>query len=40
MRLNALIGMNIYIRMKGSNEAALPTAIGLKTTIMNWRVFV
>jgi len=37
MLLSSLIGMNILIRLKGSNEAALPTAIGLRTTIMNWR---
>ena len=37
MLLSSLIGMNILIRMKGSSEAALPTAIGLQTAIMNWR---
>jgi TetR/AcrR family transcriptional repressor of nem operon len=37
MLMSSLIGMNILIRMKGSSEAALPTAISLKTTIMSWR---
>jgi TetR/AcrR family transcriptional repressor of nem operon len=37
MLLSSLIGMNILIRMEGSSEAALPTAIGLQTTIMSWR---
>jgi TetR/AcrR family transcriptional repressor of nem operon len=38
MLVSSLIGMNIYIKMKGKNEAALPTAKSLKNTIMSWRV--
>lgn len=38
MLVSSLIGMNIFIKMKGKNEAALPTANGLKKTIMSWRV--
>jgi TetR/AcrR family transcriptional repressor of nem operon len=38
MLLSSLIGMNILIRMKGNNEAALPTARGLHQTIISWRV--
>jgi TetR/AcrR family transcriptional repressor of nem operon len=37
MLLSSMIGMNIFIRMKGNSEAALPTALGLQTTIMSWR---
>lgn len=38
MLLISFIDMNILIMLKGSNEAALQTAIALRTTIMNWRV--
>ncbi len=37
MLLSALIGMNMLIKAKQSNEAALPTALALKSTIMGWR---
>lgn len=38
MLLNALIGMNLFIKMRECNEAARPTARGLQKTIMSWRV--
>jgi TetR/AcrR family transcriptional repressor of nem operon len=38
MLLSSIIGINILIRIKGSSEAALPTATGLHTMIMSWRV--
>jgi hypothetical protein len=37
MLLSSLIGMNILIRIKVSNEAAQPTASGLRTIIISWR---
>lgn len=36
--LSSLIGMNMLIKARQSNEAALPTALALQKTILGWRI--
>lgn len=36
--LSSLIGMNILIKARQSNKAALPTALALQKTILAWRI--
>jgi len=37
MLLSTLIGMNMLIKARGSNEAGRPAALGAQKTIMSWR---
>jgi hypothetical protein len=36
--LSSLIGMNMLIKARQSNKAALPTALALQKTILSWRI--
>ena len=37
MLLSTLIGMNMLIKVRGSNEAGRPVALGTRKTILSWR---